>query len=129
LYEHARLASETGAPMFRPLALDDPGFSPGWTRTDQFRLGDRIVVAPIIEEGATSREVELPERPFYPIFGGAPVSGTFTAEAAMEEIPAFVGAGAVLVMLPPEVDTAVAVSETSAAVTRESVGDDRELWL
>lgn len=129
LYEHARRASATGAPMFRPLALDHPDFEPGWTATDQFLLGDRIVVAPVVEEGATRREVALPPGDFYPLLGGAPASGTIMAEAGIEDIPAFVPAGTVLVLLPPEVDTASEVGATSEAVTLASVGDDRELWL
>lgn len=129
LYGLAQIASDTGAPMFRPLAYDYPEFELGWTSTDQFMLGDRIVVAPVMEQGATSRQVSLPPGIFYPLLGGAPVTGTFDAAAPMTEIPAFVPAGTVLVLLPDGVDTAVETAITSSAVPMSAVGDDRELWL
>ncbi len=129
LYGLAEQSAATGLPMFRPLALDYPGFEPGWTRTDQFMLGDRIVVAPAVTRGATSREVALPPGTFYPLLGGPAVSGTFTADAPIREIPAFVPAGTVLVLLPDGVDTVVDAAPTSAAVSLADVGDDREVWV
>ena len=129
LYGLASDAADTGLPMFRPLAIAYPDFDPGWTSTDQFMLGDRIIVAPIVEQGATSRQVMLPAGDFYPLLGGAAVTGTFDATAAIEDIPAYVPAGAVLVLLPDGVDTAVEVAITSAATPMSAVADDREVWL
>lgn len=130
LWSLAHQASSTGMPMFRPLALDYPDFEPGWTATDQFMLGDRLVVAPIVAAGATSRELSLPDGTWYPLLGGPAVSGgTITATAALEDIPVFVPAGAVLPLLPPGVDTAVAVAETSTATTMADAADDREVWV
>ena len=60
LYAMAQESLDTGTPMFRPLALDYPDFEPGWTSTDQFMLGDRLIVAPVLVDQASTREVELP---------------------------------------------------------------------
>jgi alpha-glucosidase (family GH31 glycosyl hydrolase) len=128
LYAMAKLAADTGMPMFRPLALAYPDFAPGWTSRDQFMLGDRIVVAPVVTMGAVERVVELPPGRWFPLLGGpGRDGGVFTAAAPLEEIPAFVPAGAMLALLPPGVDTVVAA--TSGATTLADAGDDRELWL
>jgi hypothetical protein len=130
----AKVAVATGLPMVRPLALRWPTFEAGWTATDQYLLGDRIVVAPVQVQGATSRQVLLPPGTFYPLLGGPAVQGTVTVAAPMGEIPAFVPAGTVLALLPGDstafagVDTAVAATVTEVT-TLASVGDDRELWL
>ncbi|NMC70705.1 MAG: hypothetical protein GYA57_11645, partial [Myxococcales bacterium] len=134
LYRLAEIAHDTGLPMMRPLALRWPDFEPGWTATDQFLLGDRIVVAPVVTQGATSRAVRLPPGTYYPLLGGAAVSpgpdGAVTVTAPLEEIPAFVPAGTLLVLLPDGIDTAVAEPDTDeAVVTVADAGDDRELWL
>jgi alpha-glucosidase (family GH31 glycosyl hydrolase) len=53
-------ASETGEPIIRSLEYDYPGkgYAP---ITDQFMLGDRLLVAPVLTKGATTRMVVLPE--------------------------------------------------------------------
>jgi alpha-glucosidase (family GH31 glycosyl hydrolase) len=128
LSELSRQAHATGAPLFRPLALDYPDFEEGWTSASQFMLGDRIVVAPILEEGATERSVSLPPGDFYPLLGGAAVAGQFTAAADIGEIPAFVPAGGLLVLLPASVDTLTAEGD-QGVVTLADAGSDRVLWL
>jgi len=127
---HVRRALETGAPLFAPLALEFPEFQAGWTATDQYLLGERLIVAPVIEEGATSREVQLPEsEDFYPLFGGSAVSGTTQVQASVTEIPVFARAGTVLSLAPAEVDTVFEVSDGSDTVSLDDIGDAREIWL
>ncbi len=135
LYGLAAQAADTGLPMMRPFALGYPGWEPGWSLTDQFLLGDRIAVAPVIEQGATERVVELPEGTWYPLQGGAPLEmpyggGNATVDAPLTECPAFVPAGSVLVLLPEGVDTLVTDTTLDATVTsQQDAGDDRELWV
>jgi alpha-glucosidase (family GH31 glycosyl hydrolase) len=134
LWALAHDAADTGMPMMRPLALAYPGFEPGWTATDQFMLGDRLIVAPVVTEGATSRTVALPPGQYYPLLGGevvdvqagdAPVEVT----ASITEIPVLVPAGTILVLLPEGVDTVVAAAAGSGVTTLADVADDREVWL
>ena len=129
LSELAERAAATGAPLFRPLAYDYPEFSPGWTSVDQFMLGDRLIVAPVVVEGESARSVALPPGTFYPLFGGDAVSGTVAVRAPKEDIPVFAPAGALLVLAPERLDTTEAVAASSGAVTWADIGDDRELWL
>ncbi|MEP6561040.1 MAG: glycoside hydrolase family 31 protein [Nakamurella sp.] len=50
-------SAHTGAPILRPLAYDDPT-DPG--TSDQFTLGGDILVAPVLQRGATTRRVRFP---------------------------------------------------------------------
>jgi alpha-glucosidase len=53
-------ASKTGEPVVRPMALEFPdnGYE---TISDQFMLGDSILVAPVLEKGVFKRKVILPQ--------------------------------------------------------------------
>ncbi|HLV79238.1 MAG TPA: glycoside hydrolase family 31 protein, partial [Chthonomonadaceae bacterium] len=55
----ARHAAQTGEPILRPLAYEFPecGLE---TLTDQFLLGDAILVAPVLHPGASTRTVVFP---------------------------------------------------------------------
>ncbi|MBI5487455.1 MAG: hypothetical protein HY905_08995 [Deltaproteobacteria bacterium] len=136
LYAAAQEASAgDGLPIMRPLALRWPDWDPGWTMTDEYLLGDRIVVAPVLEQGATSRRVRLPEGTFHPLWGGETLTmpaggGEATVAAAREECPTFVPAGTILVLLPEGADTAVDDGVTDVGVVRPStLGDDREILV
>jgi alpha-glucosidase len=118
-----------GLPLFRLIALEFPGEDWAWSATDEYLLGDRILVAPVEDQGATSRQVQLPAGTWYPLLGGAAVSGTITADAPVTEIPAFVPAGALLVLYPDGVDTVLAAPGLATATTLTQIGDDREVWL
>jgi hypothetical protein len=122
------LAADPGLPMMRPLALEHPDFEPGWTSTDQYLLGDRILVAPVVEKGATSRRVGLPPGDWYPLLGGPALRGSPMVDAPATEIPAFVPAGAMLVLLPEAIDTLAPASDADV-VTLDDVGEDREIWI
>src|SRR5205085_9810057 len=106
----------------RFVGLEFPADDCAWTTTDEYMLGDRILVAPIQERFATSRDVRLPDGTWYPLFGGPAVSGTITAHAEMTDIPVFVPAGTLLVLDPDGVDSLL-----PGAAHPET--DDREIWL
>ena len=53
-------AAAQGLPAQRPLFLHYPDDSALWTVQDQYLYGADLLVAPVIEEGAVSREVILP---------------------------------------------------------------------
>jgi alpha-glucosidase (family GH31 glycosyl hydrolase) len=116
--EHRR----TGLPIMRHLALVAPGEPEALEREDQFMFGPALLAAPVIEPGQRARPVYLPKGrwiDFWPsihyrerdgalIPRRAPVlRGRRTVEvvAPLSRLPLFVRAGAVLPMLPPEIDT------------------------
>jgi hypothetical protein len=119
-----------GLPLFRFIALDYPAEPWAWTAIDEYLLGDRILVAPILQEAATTRQVKLPAGEWVPLFGGSPVQGgEITASASRDEIPAYVPAGSMLVLYAAGVDTMLAAPSMSAAVTLSETNDAREVWL
>jgi len=133
--ENARVAAERGAPIMRALGLMFPDDLTAWSIGDQYMFGPDLLVAPVVDEGALSRDVYLPAGAWVPLLGGAPRAGpgTESVHAPLGEIPVFARAGTVLALLPPEVDTLVRKGEYGIAldpdvVYLEDVGDDREVW-
>ena len=100
-----RVWQETGAPLVRAPFLQYP--DEPWDRTDAYMLGPALLVAPVVEQGATARQVDLPAATaWYDWFTGTPVvSGRFSA--ALDEIPVFAPAGAVVPLYDVVPDTLV----------------------
>ncbi|HEX2910718.1 MAG TPA: TIM-barrel domain-containing protein [Chloroflexia bacterium] len=61
LAQAGRESARTGEPMMRALVLDWPQDPECRYIEDQYMLGKRYLVAPVVEEGAESRNVYLPE--------------------------------------------------------------------
>ncbi len=86
IIELAQNASNTGEPIMRLMEYEFPGR--GYEKvTDQFLLGEDILVAPILEKGAVSREVYVPEG-IWETAEGKQVTGPMVAkmEAAIDEV-------------------------------------------
>jgi alpha-D-xyloside xylohydrolase len=60
IMEQMKLAHEKGAPPMRPLFYDFPNDKISWNIEDEYMFGPDILVAPILYEGKTSRDVYLP---------------------------------------------------------------------
>jgi alpha-glucosidase (family GH31 glycosyl hydrolase) len=120
-----------GLPLVRLAALHHPDLDWAWTATDQYFLGDRILVAPVVRAGAASRAVQLPPGTWYPLLGGAGLAGDreVTIDAGLTEIPALVPEGSILVLFPDGVDTVVDAPASAATVTADDIGPDRDVWL
>lgn len=92
-------ASETGAPVQRPLVFDyqdDPGVR---QVDDQFLLGRDLLVAPIYQQGQTARLVYLPAGTWYDQDDAAHAGPDWiTASAPLDKIPFFVRGGSVVPM-------------------------------
>ena len=89
-------------PMLRPLAMMEQELPENFRRDDEFTYGDKILVAPILHSGATSREVYLPKGLWYDLWNFSLLEGgqTITAHAALDSMPVFVKAGAVIPEYP-----------------------------
>ncbi|TDU02585.1 alpha-D-xyloside xylohydrolase [Streptomyces sp. 846.5] len=97
--EQMRAAAETGVPPMRPLFLEFPEDRTAWTADDSFLLGPDLLVAPVTEAGARSREVYLPAGAEWTCaWTGAAYQGggTVTVDAPLERIPLFLRDGAQL---------------------------------
>lgn len=98
IYSLAWEASQTGAPLVRPLFWADPHDSRLWSVGDSFLLGPALLVAPILEPDVEGREVILPAGLWYYFWDDAANTGfdRITVECGLERIPLFVRAGSVL---------------------------------
>lgn len=56
-----KAASESGAPVMRPLFYDFPEDKDSWEIEDAYMFGSDLLVAPVMEEGVTERSVYLPK--------------------------------------------------------------------
>ena len=85
----ARHAATTGEPIVRHMAYVFPG--EGFERCDtQFMLGDRLLVAPVLEKGATVRRVQLPRGSWRAWTGEVLSGGTAVAlPVTIRDVPTF----------------------------------------
>ncbi len=60
VYAQARDASERGLPMLRALFVEYPDDPGAWGVEDEYLFGSDLLVAPLLEAGASGREVYLP---------------------------------------------------------------------
>ena len=68
-------AQETSVPILRHLMLEFPDDPETFSISDQFMIGDAYLVAPVVEEGATTRSVYFPEGTWFNVWTGAPIEG------------------------------------------------------
>jgi len=61
ILKYMDIASETGAPIMRPMFFDFHTDEICYTLEDQYMFGEDILFAPITAEGVTDRKVYLPE--------------------------------------------------------------------
>jgi alpha-D-xyloside xylohydrolase len=97
LRELFREASETGAPLMRPLFWHYPDDQAVRDVSDQYLFGRDLLVAPVLEQGATSRKVVLPAGDNWAdIRTGERLEGgrVIEAPAPLSSIPVFVRDGA-----------------------------------
>ncbi|MGA8741569.1 MAG: glycoside hydrolase family 31 protein, partial [Terracidiphilus sp.] len=89
----------TGAPFMRALPLDFPNDPNVADLRDEYMFGPALLVAPVTEQGATSRKVYLPGgADWYNYWTNEEAKGgqTITVSAPIDTIPLFVRAGSIL---------------------------------
>ena len=85
--------------IMRPLVMDFAADRRGWDIDDQYLFGPALLVAPVSEFGARSREVYLPAgSDWYEAANGQRLPGgqEYLAPAPRERLPLFVRAGAIV---------------------------------
>jgi alpha-glucosidase (family GH31 glycosyl hydrolase) len=102
LYSAVKETCETGVPIIRSLWLHYPADDAAVARGDQYLYGRDILVAPVVEKGATSRSLYLPKGIWYDFWTREKIEGgrEFTRKVDLETIPLYVRAGAVIPMGP-----------------------------
>ncbi len=90
---------QTGAPYMRALFMDFPQDPKVADLRDEYMLGPAFLVAPVTEQGATSRAVYLPAgADWYNYWTNQRLHGgqTIQADAPIDRLPLFVRAGSIL---------------------------------
>lgn len=108
IYTLAWEAHTRGLPLVRPLWWTDPENPDLWDVDDAFLLGDGVLVAPVLKEGARARSVHLPPGLWYDFWSEVVYEGgkEVEVEAPLERIPLFVRAGTVVPLADPAMNTA-----------------------
>jgi len=104
---YAEEAHRTGIPIMRHTVLEFPGDPRSADEEYQYLLGDKLLVAPVIEPGATTRKLYLPQGEWVNYWTGDRYVGSrdITVPAPLDQIPIVVRAGSVL-PFKPESETA-----------------------
>ena len=134
----------TGMPMMRSFALAFPEEERLAGVDDAFLFGPDLLAAPVITPGATARDVPLPAGVWVDLWRSASVrpdgglalgaarlldgGGTEELPAPIDELPLLVRAGAVLPLLPADVDT-LAPYDTPDVVSLDERRDRLELLV
>lgn len=100
LYTQMWRAAVEDLPPVRPLLWDFASDAIAATIEDAFMLGPDLLVAPVLDAGATTREVYLPAHPggWYDWHDGTPFEGgrTITVAAPLGRLPVFARAGSIV---------------------------------
>lgn len=105
IWTYAKRLKVDGRPIQRALGLAHPEL--GEHPDDTFLLGDVLLVAPVVEQGKTSRDVLLPEGEWLDWWTGKAFTGGkyVTVAAPLGTLPLFVKRGGIVPLLRPTIDT------------------------
>ncbi len=92
---------QTGAPVLRPLVYHYEGDETARVCNDEFMVGERMLVAPVVTQGSSRRLVYLPEGEWYDYWSREKLTGPvwLMREAPLEVCPIYVKAGSALPMM------------------------------
>ena len=101
LYSLMERAHETGLPIMEPMCSAFQNDTACYEEGIDFMEGDSLLVANVVEKGAKTRKVYLPEgEKFYDFYNRTPYEGGTTIELQVDlsSIPLFVKSGAIIPM-------------------------------
>jgi alpha-glucosidase/alpha-D-xyloside xylohydrolase len=112
-YTLAREARDTGLPLMRAMWLHYPDDLRARGLGNQYLWGRDLLIAPVFQKGATTRDVYLPAGDWYDWWTNAKASGgqTVVREVDLATMPIYVRAGAIIPVDPVRQYTSQAVSE------------------
>ncbi|QNE21254.1 glycoside hydrolase family 31 [Kribbella qitaiheensis] len=91
LTEQTARAIATDRPLMRPLFFDHPADEEIWNHPHQYKLGDDLLINPVLEPGATTWTTYLPAGDWIDAWTGEPVTGgaEVTREVPLEVVPVY----------------------------------------
>jgi alpha-D-xyloside xylohydrolase len=99
IYSLGHFSHETGAPFMRGLFMDFGSDAKTASISDEYMFGPALLIAPVTEQGATSRKVYLPAgTDWYNFWTNERIHGghRIIVSAPIDTIPIFVRAGSIL---------------------------------
>lgn len=98
IWREAQSCAAVTRPMMAHLIYDYPSDPRSKGIDDEYMFGRDLLAAPVVTEGAVSRQVWLPEGKWNDLWTGESLSGgqTITADCPIDRIPVFVRSGAAL---------------------------------
>jgi alpha-D-xyloside xylohydrolase len=126
-YAAAQDAAKTGMPIMRALALTNQNDSRARELKDEYMMGPDFLVAPVVDEN-TRRVMYLPQGEWVDYWTGTQTSGgrTVVVDAAIDMLPLYVRAGAVIPKIPEDVMTLVPQRESGNSAVKSL--DDRRVY-
>ena len=124
-YTLAREAYDTGMPLMRALWLHYPDDKQALGQSQEYLWGRNMLIAPVYEKGATSRDVYLPAGTWYDWWDNSRHNGgtTVTRKVDLATMPIYVRAGSVIPFDPVRQYLAQPVTEpTTLKVYRGASG-------
>jgi alpha-glucosidase (family GH31 glycosyl hydrolase) len=108
LYSAVRECSVTGMPVMRALWIHHPDDAQAVACGDEYLFGKSLLIAPVLEKGATTRRVYLPRGRWYDFWSDELLEGgrEISREVNLEIIPIYVRAGSILPLGPIKQHTA-----------------------
>jgi alpha-glucosidase (family GH31 glycosyl hydrolase) len=102
LYSLAHEYSVTGVPPVRPLLFADPSDAALSNESRAWFLGNDVIVAPVVQDGARSVTFHLPAGDWVDWWNGSLIGGghEVTVAGPLERIPVFVRSGSILPLGP-----------------------------
>ncbi len=113
LYSSVYECTNTGMPIMRALWLHFPDDPKAVACGDQYLWGQSLLVAPVVEKGATTRQVYLPPGGWHDFWTGARVEGgrEISRPVDLETMPLYVRAGSIVPSGPVKQFTSENVDE------------------
>jgi alpha-glucosidase len=96
--------SQYGTPMVRPMVMVDQTDTESIYRTDEYMLGDKLLICPVKVAGADTQQVYLPKGKWYNFWDDTHENGgkELNVEAPLDKMPIFVREGAVIPNYPKQ---------------------------
>jgi len=115
-YTLSHEAYRTGLPLARSLVLESLSKKANTLLDRQYFWGDDLMVAPVLEKGATEKRVFLPEGRWYDWYSGERFAGgrVIEVEVNLDRIPVFARAGAAVPINPTPGNSEYWARNTSA---------------
>ena len=124
LYSYAQEAAKDGLPIIRHPMLEFPKDQKAYDTEAEYMLGEKMLIAPVVEQGATSRSFYLPKGDWVNYWTGALLEGgqQVTVAAPLEQIPILLRSGSIVPLISAETQTLTEdLPGSHSALTRDLI--------